>query len=86
MQTIQFQVEDSLYNEIVKRGINIQDELRLALNKILYNKESYLSSQNFQDDKAYFQNALDEIDNGQVKLVPFNDGLDELDAFIDNVK
>ncbi|MDQ1267897.1 MAG: hypothetical protein QG560_540 [Campylobacterota bacterium] len=86
MQTIQFQVEDSLYNEIVKRGINIQDELRLALNKILYNKESYLSSQNFQDDKAYFQNALDEIDNGQVKLVPFNDGFDELDAFIDNVK
>jgi hypothetical protein len=86
MQTIQFQVEDSLYNEIVKRGINIQDELKLALSKILYKKESYLSSQNFQDDKAYFQNALDEIDNGQVKLVPFNDGFDELDAFIDNVK
>lgn len=86
MQTIQFQVEDSLYNEIVKRGINIQDELRLALNKILYKKESYLSSQNFQDDKAYFQNALDEIEGGEVKLVPFNDGFDELDAFIDNVK
>ncbi|MFA6137802.1 MAG: hypothetical protein WC667_06925 [Sulfurimonas sp.] len=86
MQTIHFQVEDNLYDEMIKKGINIQDELKLAFNKILYNKESYLSSQNFQDDKAYFQNALEEIESGKVRLVPFDDGFDELDAFIDNVK
>ncbi|MDK9693772.1 MAG: hypothetical protein OEL19_05965 [Sulfurimonas sp.] len=79
MQTIQFQVEDSLYNEIVKRGINIQDELKLALSKILHKKESYLSSQNFQDDKAYFQNALDEIDNGEVKLLSHNDVWEQIE-------
>ncbi len=79
MQTIQFQVEDSLYNEIVKRGINIQDELKLALNKILYKKESYLSSQNFQDDKAYFQNALDEIESGEVKLLSHNDVWEQIE-------
>ena len=79
MQTIQFQVEDSLYNEIVKRGINIQDELKLALNKILYKKESYLNSQNFQDDKAYFQNALDEIESGEVKLLSHNDVWEQIE-------
>jgi len=79
-------VEDSLYNELIKKGINVQDEVRIALNKILYKKDDYLNSQNFQEDKAFFQNALDEIDSGKVKLVPFNDGFDELDAFIDNVK
>ncbi len=86
MQTIHFQVEDSLYNEIVKKGINVQDELKLALNKILSRKENYLNSSQFQEDKAYFHNALEEIESGAVKLVPFNGGFDELDDFIDNVK
>jgi len=45
MQTIQFQVEDSLYNEIVKKGINVQDELKLALNKILYKKEYQIADE-----------------------------------------
>ena len=85
MHTIHFQIEDNLYNEIVKKGINIQDELKLALHKILSKKESYLNSQQFQEDKAYFHNALDEIESGKVKLIPFNDGFDELDIFIDNV-
>ncbi|MDD5371949.1 MAG: hypothetical protein PHO62_00825 [Sulfurimonas sp.] len=79
MQTIQFQVEDSLYNEIVKRGINIQDELKLALNKILYKKDSYLNSQNFQEDKAYFQNALDEIDSGEIKPLSHNDVWEQIE-------
>jgi len=39
MHTIHLQIEDNLYNEIVKKGINVQDELKLALNKILYKKE-----------------------------------------------
>ena len=82
MQTIHFQVEDNLYDEIIKKGINIQDELKLALNKILYKKESYLNSQNFQDDKAYFHNAFDEIESGKSLLLNQEDYDKEMNEFI----
>ncbi len=31
MHTIKLQVDDSIYKEIVKSGINIQDELKLSI-------------------------------------------------------
>lgn len=79
MRTIHFQIEDNLYDEIVKKGINIQDELKLALNKILSKKESYLNSQQFQEDKAYFNNALDEIASGEVKLLSHDDVWEQIE-------
>jgi len=79
MKTIQFQIEDSLYNEIVKKGINVQDELKIALIKILYKKENYLNSQQFQEDKAYFHNALEEIESGKVELLSHDDVWTQID-------
>jgi len=32
-------------------------------------KETYLNSQQFQEDKKYFHNALDEIESGNTKLL-----------------
>ena len=42
----------------------------------------------FNDEKnrIYFQNSLNEINSGKAKLVAFDDGLDELDDFIDAIK
>ena len=37
----------------------------------------------FVENKVCFNN---EIESCKVKLVPFNDGFDELDEFINNVK
>jgi len=39
MQTIKLQVEDSLYNDIVDKGINIQEEFKLLLHRLIYTKE-----------------------------------------------
>ena len=73
MQTIQFQIEDSLYNEIVKKGINIQDELKLAFNKILYKKEYQMADE--------IKQAFDEVKqfkDGKIDLTNADDFLSEL--------
>lgn len=61
MQTIQFQVEDSLYNEIIKKGINIQDEFKKTLHKMLYKKEHKIA-----DD---INQALDEVKQGKTNSI-----------------
>ncbi len=74
MQTIQFQVEDSLYNEIVKKGINIQDEFKIALNKILYKKEYQIAND--------IKKGLDEVElhkSGKIEL-------ESLDSFLNRLE
>lgn len=57
MHTIHLQVEDNLYNELTQRGINIQDELKNALHKMLYKKEYQIA-----DD---INQALNEVKQGK---------------------
>jgi len=74
MHTIHLQIEDNLYNEIVKKGINVQDELKLALNKILYKKEYQMADE--------IKQALDEVK--QFKDVKIN--LTNADDFLSELK
>lgn len=74
MQTIQFQVEDILYNEMIKKGINIQDELKLAFNKILYKKEYQIAND--------IKKGLDEVElhkSGKIEL-------ESLDSFLNRLE
>lgn len=73
MHTIKLQVEDSLYNEIIKSGINIQEELKLALNRLIPKKNDYINSQQYKEDKKYFNNALDNIESGNEQLISHTD-------------
>lgn len=61
MQTIHFQVEDSLYNEMIKKGINIQDELKLAFNKILYKKEYQIADE--------INQSINEVKQGKTNSI-----------------
>ena len=44
MHTIKLQVNDTIYNDIVKSGINIQEELKNALHKLIYKKEYQIAN------------------------------------------
>ena len=43
MQTIQLKLEDNLYNDIVKSGMDIQNELKLFLKNTLYKQEENIA-------------------------------------------
>lgn len=76
-----------IYNsKFVESGVDVQTKINEYLLTLLDKKDTYLDSKQFKEDKTYFNNALDEIESSKVKLVPFNDGFDELDEFIDNAK
>ncbi len=45
-----------------------------------------MQSQQYKDDKKYFNDTFDEIESGKIELIPFDDELSGLDSFIDNVK
>lgn len=83
---VSINIQDDLYKKVVSSGMDMQTKFNEYLLTLFDKKEAYMSSKQFQEDKVYFHNALDEIENGKVELVSFDDGLDELDEFIDNVK
>jgi len=79
MHTIKLQVDDTIYNEIVQSGINIQDELKLALTKLISKKDSYIHSQEYKEDKNYFNNALESIESGSEQLVSHDDVWEQIE-------
>jgi hypothetical protein len=61
MHTIHLQVEDNIYNELIHRGVNIQDELKSALHKMLYKKEYKIA-----DD---INQAMNEVKQGKANPI-----------------
>ena len=64
MHTIQLQVEDNIYDDIIKSGINIQEELKVALHKLIYKKEHNIANdinQSLQDIKDGISRPLSEL-------------------------
>ncbi|MDX9813519.1 MAG: hypothetical protein WC144_03755 [Sulfurimonas sp.] len=68
MQTIKLQLDDGVYRELLSRGIDIQDELKKALHKIVYKKEHKIASD--------IKKSLDEVKQGKAR--PLQELLDEL--------
>ena len=57
-------IQDDLYKRFVESGADIQIKFNEYLLTLLDKKDSYLYSKQFQEDKTYFNNALNQIENG----------------------
>ena len=44
MQTIKLEIEDSFYEDMLNKGINIQEEFYKMIDKITYNKENNIAN------------------------------------------
>ncbi|BFU77752.1 hypothetical protein ALC152_09670 [Arcobacter sp. 15-2] len=44
MQIVKLEVEDSIYNDMLKSGINIQEEVNKVLKKTIYHKEHKIAN------------------------------------------
>ena len=44
MHTVQVQLEDNIYNDMVSRGVNLQDELKTMFKKAIYKKEHKIAN------------------------------------------
>lgn len=64
MHTIQLEVDDTLYNDIVKKGIDIQAVMKDTLKKALCSKEYKIANdinQSIQDVKAGNSKPISEL-------------------------
>ncbi len=72
MQTIQIQVDDNKLDTFLDLINNLKDgivkNLQIKDDNILDSDTvEYTKTEQFQEDKAYFQNCLDDIENGKTK-------------------
>jgi len=73
MQTIQLNVDDKFYNDIVKSGIDLQYELKTMIKKAIYKKEHKIADE--------IKQGLSEVEyykQGKINLQDANNLLSEL--------
>ena len=73
MQTVKLEVEDSIYNDMLKSGINIQEELNKVLKKTIYHKEHKIAN-----DIIVGLEEVEQYKKGTINLNNASDLLSEL--------
>ena len=68
MQTVQVQLEDNIYQDMLKSGIDIQGELKKMMKKAIYHKEYKMAIE--------INQGINEIKNGTTR--PIEDLFSEL--------
>ena len=65
---ISIDIQDDLYTKLTRSGIDMQEKIKEFLQN-LANNDSYLSSMQYQKNKAYFQEAYRAIKEGKEELL-----------------
>jgi len=81
MQTIKLEVEDSKVDIVLNIIENLKSDV-ISKYKVVQ-QNNYTNSEEYNENKTYFEQSLKEIKNE--KLVPFNEGLDKLDNYIESL-
>lgn len=68
MHTVQVQLEDNIYNDMVSRGVNLQEELKDIIKKAIYKKEYKMAND--------IKQGLEDVKKGKTR--PVQDLLNEL--------
>jgi len=58
---VSLNIQDDVYQKIKSAGIDMQSKINEYLLNLVDKRDDYLNSKQYQEDKAYFQKALEEI-------------------------
>lgn len=76
---ISIHIQDDLYKKVVESGVDMQSKFNEYLVTLLDKKESYINSKQFEVDKTYFNDALDEIESGKIQPLSHHDVWQQID-------
>ncbi len=79
---ISLNIQDDVYQKLVNAGVDMQSKFNDYLSIIANKKDTYLNSQQFIDDKIYFNEALREVENGEVELLSQEDYDKDMNEFM----
>ncbi|PHS59127.1 MAG: hypothetical protein COB17_00935 [Sulfurimonas sp.] len=83
MHTIKLQVDDTMYNEIVKSGINIQENLMQSMRELLLFNNYPAITENEAIKRV--QNSVNEIESNKAELISNDEADKEIDEFIETL-
>jgi len=66
---ISLNIKDEVYKKLVGAGFDMQSRFNEYLTSLVNSKDTYIDSKQFQEDKAYFQEELRAIEDGEVELI-----------------
>ena len=78
---ISLNIQDDVYQKLVNAGIDMQSKANEYFLGLVSKKDDYLNSLEFQEDKAYFHQALEEIESGKAKLLTQEQYDNEMELF-----
>ena len=61
---ITLDINDNTYNTLIKSGIDIKEQLKEYIATL-----AYKNTKEYQENKAYFQSVLDDVESGKAKLI-----------------
>lgn len=64
---VSLNIQDDVYQKLKSAGIDMQAKINEYLLNLVDKKDDYLNSKQYQEDKAYFQEDLEEIESGKTK-------------------
>jgi len=76
MHTIHLEIQDSLYEQLVQSGINIQEKLRELLGEMVDNGHSSIS---VEEAKKRVGDAIEKYRNGAVQCVSHDEMWRQID-------
>ena len=66
---VSLNIQDDVYQKLISTGVDMQSKINEYLLNLVDKKDGYLNSTQYQEDKAYFQEALDDIESGKVQAL-----------------
>jgi predicted CopG family antitoxin len=78
---ISLNIQDDVYQKLKNAGIDMQSKINEYLLNLVEKKDDYLDSKQFQEDRAYFHNILEDIESGKAELLTQEQYDKEMEAF-----
>jgi len=64
--TLVFKIDDIVYEKLKKKGVDIQAKIDEMINSLVKER---VHSEEFLENRAYFQSVLEEIESSKTKLL-----------------
>jgi len=78
---ISLNIQDDVYQKLKNAGIDMQSKINEYLLNLVDRKDDYLNSKQFQEDRAYFHEILEDIESGRTELLSQEQYDKEMEAF-----
>lgn len=82
MQTIELQIPDNIYNQLVKSGIDIKQQLQDTLYDLLDDGYPSITT---QEATKRVSDLVRDYESGVMKTVPYEHGMDKIDNWLKTI-